>query len=935
MGTTIVRYLLAAIILSPSFDGQAGKRTTLKPLLVVAKNRDLSSLSYDAFRGLNFQPWTQSDKLNKLDAAVAAKLSRISKSKRPSTQSLARAALQLELAIGAHLARDGSTGKNQKLRIYKQAARKIFSVLISRAKAPASQTRLRYRAMLLDLMAPQSARRVNNQLSQINPKHLPDDEKFALAFATAGYELLESHGKAQRRQAQILQEWLRRTRATKPQVLARTLLSYSYAQQNPKLLDRSLKLLTLACGRLSDGQKTSVLEFASSLWDSKGSWRSFPLNHKCFRELSSYTPIIEQEALELHKEGNYQQAALKLLEVADRLGNNATAHQTYQRAVQLQLEKNSLTNADFNEKIIAKGIAKFANDAKFVESMHDAYLELLKSKIDSMSLQELVPNPPRILSNFIATNPVSNHQVTAFQVYLDRLERLGKYQIAAGFQEKLAERFPNLRRHFLEGQVENLAQAAGWKFKPEWQTRRLRNRELGQKLISILTELYQTSPDQQKWDNARKLGALHMAFDRTDEAFDLWIENVRREPNTRDAVQALQKIIKHHGEKEQWQPLEEVIYLAIQSGLKSVELDHEVLLTNLLETSLWQNSLGYIEDKAYPKALARLKILETSYQKSPKYSQYLMTLAKTQMTTGQFEQCLSTLENLLAGSQKDPLYSKALFLKAETHIGMGQLDDAITLYNYYLKKFPRDDKIHETRVALIGLLYSTQSKSNLPAMLAKVDLAKLSAETRSTYFNLMTKVYDDNPTKLNEISANILEQPGLKPDLYGFAIERLASVAAESTDVATLERLISFISGSTQLGPLKSSLHAHVLSTHYRLILESHYDEFQVHLVDQNQTALNKLLESLRATSKTLSQLCAPPKTYCNQALGINQNYLVKMDQDLKAISSGSPDPEWLLNTAKSVDGLLKEAASQQEYVNISPLDPANSLGKAFLEVTL
>lgn len=285
-------------------------------------------------------------------------------------------------------------------------------------------------------------------------------------------------------------------------------------------------------------------------------------------------------------------------------------------------------------------------------------------------------------------------------------------------------------KKYIENAIASQSLLAKWPMNPPWNFPAKQNINERKKLASLYETLLKVN-NKLSWSDTAQLGILNLHLNNEKQAFELWIQTLKKSAKGNDAALAAGFMLETFTKRKSWQPLEEISRICIIQKINPLFGKKNLKPIQLLGLALLEDGIIQLKNKKYDLAIKKLE--EYSFKLNEKNKDLgIVNLAVAYRGAGNYEKNLNLLIKFAEGFSSSKYYKEALLDGASSSKQMAQEDTSIFFLKQFADKFPKDPKIIDVYKDLVELY--TANKFHQEAILYLEKLLNTNSYSKNTEF---------------------------------------------------------------------------------------------------------------------------------------------------------------------------------------------------------
>lgn len=522
-----------------------------------------------------------------------------------------------------------------------------------------------------------------------------------------------------------------------------------------------LQLVSSLCRNMSEHEKTDVLQYMLAVWtnakDFRNNWKSIPFKQECFKSMPDMLAIEERLALMEWKLGNLRSAKKIYQHILPRVGKKKEKDAVEERVIDLFAliyQKNQDPFAYQKYLVEAEKLKRGTHLGMRLQNLHYKLLITEFKKAQTTKNHELmatVVDP--LMARYLNTQSADFRSQRLKIMLADLYMQFNLYSKAEGLYGDISqEQKGEKKRKFLKKQIEAASYLANWPISSPWNFKGGLVSKERDHLLRLYYGLFQLEKSL-NWQVSSHIGLLEIDLGRVDKAYFFWANAIKAHSKGMDPRKAVGTLMNIAEKQKQWQKLEDIVYLSMEKNIVPLIGDRAVSVKDKLEQSLYLGALKLKEQNKPDLAIKKLIILENTYEKSPKYSEYLYLLAQCYKDEREYDKSLEALELILGLKKVVPYYRQALLNAAGIRTGMADVEGALKLYHHYLANFSTSSEVEGVKKSIIDIYLGMSEYTKAKDMLLTMDMKSLPKDEQEKlgeliFYTTIKEANHDNTIKL-------------------------------------------------------------------------------------------------------------------------------------------------------------------------------------------
>ena len=735
---------------------------------------------------------------------------------------------------------------------------------------------------MVDFLYPQHRKNAVNRLKRLVKMPFEINRKNLMNFAISIYEIGGNNPALRAQSLEILDriynELPKKASLLAHLVLSKTFIGISNEGKNIGGFSQSyrqhLQLVSSLCRNMSAIEKTNVLQYMLAVWthakDFKYNWSDVPFKQECFKSLPDMLAVEERRALMEWKGGNLGAAKKIYQQLISRVGNKKERDAVEERVIELyaQIYKRNHDPFAYQKYLVeAEKVKHGSHLGMRLQNLHYKLLITEFRKAQATKDQELMATVVEpLMARYLNTQATDFRSQRLKIMLADLYKQFALYKKAESLYGDISQDLKgDKKKKFLKKQIEAASHLAKWPVENPWAFKRGLVSKERDHLLRLYYGLFQLEKSL-NWQVSSHIGLLEIDLGRVDKAYFVWQNAIKAHSKGLDPRKAVGTLMQIAEQQKQWQKLEDIVYLSMEKNIVPLVEDKVVSVKDKLEQSLYYGALKLKELNKFNLAIKKLVILENTYVKSPKYSEYLYLLAQCYKDEREYDKSLEALELILALKKSVPYYRQALLNAAGIRTGMADVEGALKLYHHFLANFKDASEVDGVKKSMIDIYLGQSEYTDAKKMLMTIDMNSLPKDEREKLGELIfyTTLKESNHDNTIKLSKKIAAQKQYSPLLKIRAYAILAENSYQKNNGEGLSKIENALLAMDQNTMVVSDTLSFIWYLKGKLLAESKIRSFKKVLTQDFQNVVPFLDSSYRQVKKSFKAVCQVKQAaYC------------------------------------------------------------------------
>lgn len=552
--------------------------------------------------------------------------------------------------------------------------------------------------------------------------------------------------------------------------------------------------------------RSEVLAFSLAVWrraeTGKSSWQKPPFRLKYFGDLDLANAIVERAALAAASERQYQTAARRYQALSRKYQGSGMMGRIDRRILKIQELKSTRKGQPYPYQQALLKYSRKYQDSSFNRALGQQMVEEINRSHEQLVERVLQKGQHRnqrrayrkqaiqVAQTYLQTQKNSAKELHIKEQIADIHVLLGQHRPAVALYLELKNKHQDQQSfRFLNLAINSQSKLANWPMKPVWrQIKKGESRER-QTLATMYTEKFQQT---QNWNDLANLGLLWLNLGKHDKAFSLWSAHLQKQPAGPQAQRAAGYMMVSYRQAKQWQSLEDVTRLSLQTRLTPIHRNRPMNAMEFLANALFYVGKELFDQQQWAGSVSKLKEFTTTFTKDKRRPEGMFFLAQGYHNNANHPESIETIMSLVNEYPTSRFIREALVLGGQWSIPMAYEEQTIFFYQKFIDRFSSDKRTPKIREKLVDLymgrdlyghaarVYKAHSQdpkvdrqTQVKAALAVMNIEERFGETKYARWGAqrVKKIGSDSPATLAQV--------------YGFETR----VAAKKGDLKTVRRL--------------------------------------------------------------------------------------------------------------------------------------------------
>ena len=735
---------------------------------------------------------------------------------------------------------------------------------------------------MIDYLYPQHRKNAVERLKRLAKMPFEIERKNLMNFAISIYEIGGKNPASRAKSLEVLDriynELPKKASLLAHLVLSKAFIGVSNEGKNIGGFSQSyrqhLQLVSSLCRNMSEIEKTDVLQYMLAVWthakDFNNNWKAVPFKQECFKSLPDMLAVEERLALMEWRQENLGSAKKIYQQLIPRVASKKEKDDVEERVIDLFALIYRKNQDPFAYQKYLVEAEKVKHGTHLGMRLHNLHYKLLLTefkKAQSTRDQELMATVVEpLMARYLSTQAVDFRSQRLKIMLADLYSQFALYNKAENLYGDISQEMKGeKKKKFLKKQIEAASHLAKWPLENPWKFKR----GLASKERDHLLRLYYGLFGLEKslnWQVSSHIGLLEIDLGRVDKAYFVWQNAIKAHSKGVDPRKAVGTLMQIAEQQKHWQKLEDIVYLSMEKNIVPLVEDKVVSVRDKLEQSLYFGALKLKEQNKPSLAIKKLVILENTYSKSPKYSEYLYLLAQCYKDELEYDKSLEALELILALKKSVPYYRQALLNAAGIRTGMADVDGALKLYQHYLSNFKNAAEVDGVKKSMIDIYLGQSEYSSAKKMLLTIDMKDLPKDEQEKLGELIfyTTIKEANHDNTIKLAQKIIAQKQYSQLLKIRAFAILAESSYQKNNSEGLTKIENALLAMDQNAMVVSDTLSFIWYLKGKLLAESRIRSFKKVLTQDFANVVPFLESSYRQVKKSFKAVCQVKQAaYC------------------------------------------------------------------------